>query len=66
MDKLNFINEELGKLKKSGLLINIRTIEGHQGAWITVDGKKALNLCSNNYLGLANDCGDNGKICAET
>ena len=55
MDKLNFINEELGKLKKSGLLINIRTIEGHQGAWITVDGKKALNLCSNNYLGLAND-----------
>ena len=54
MDKLNFINEELGKLKKSGLLINIRTIEGPQGAWITVDGKKVLNLCSNNYLGLAN------------
>jgi len=55
MDKLDFITEELSKLKESGLLINIRTIEGPQGAWITVDGKKAFNLCSNNYLGFAND-----------
>ena len=55
MDKLNFINEELDRLKEAGLLINIRTIEGPQGAWITVDGKKVLNLSSNNYLGLAND-----------
>ncbi|HHT9138979.1 MAG TPA: aminotransferase class I/II-fold pyridoxal phosphate-dependent enzyme [Candidatus Wunengus sp. YC60] len=55
MDKLDFITEELGKLRDTGLLINIRTIEGPQGAWITVDGKKVLNLCSNNYLGFAND-----------
>ena len=55
MDKLNFINEELDRLKEAGLLINIRTIEGPQGAWITVDGKSVLNLSSNNYLGLAND-----------
>lgn len=55
MDKLNFINEELDRLKEADLLINIRTIEGPQGAWITVDGKKAFNLSSNNYLGLAND-----------
>src|SRR3989304_5632567 len=55
MNKLDFITEELGKLKDAGLLINIRTIEGPQGAWITVDGKKVLNLCSNNYLGFAND-----------
>ncbi|MCP4252481.1 MAG: glycine C-acetyltransferase [Candidatus Scalindua sp.] len=55
MDKLNFINEELERLKEAGLLINVRTIEGPQGAWITVDGKKVLNLSSNNYLGLAND-----------
>ncbi len=55
MDKLKFINEELTKLKETGLLINIRTIESPQGAWITVDGKKVLNLCSNNYLGFAND-----------
>ncbi len=55
MDKLNFINEELDRLKEAGLLINVRTVEGPQGAWITVDGKKVFNLSSNNYLGLAND-----------
>lgn len=55
MNTLDFITEELEKLKESGLFINIRTIEGPQGAWITVDGKKVLNLCSNNYLGFANN-----------
>ena len=54
MDKLNFINEELFKLKEAGLLINFRTIESPQGAWIIVDGKRVFNLCSNNYLGFAN------------
>src|SRR3989337_4453875 len=54
MDKLNFINEELFKLKEAGLLINFRTIESPQGAWISVDGKRVFNLCSNNYLGFAN------------
>jgi glycine C-acetyltransferase len=29
-------------------------VESAQGAWITVDGKRVLNLCANNYLGLAN------------
>ena len=55
VDKLHFITEELDKLKESGLLVHIRTIEGPPGAWITVDGKKVFNLCSNNYLGFAND-----------
>lgn len=55
MDKLHFITEELGKLRETGLLVHIRTIEGPQGSWITVDGKKVFNLCSNNYLGFANN-----------
>lgn len=55
MDKLHFITEELDKLKETGLLVRIRTIEGPQGAWITVDEKKVFNLCSNNYLGFANN-----------
>jgi len=55
MDKLDFITEELDKLKEAGLLVNIRTIEGAQGAWIIIDGKKVLNLSSNNYLGFANN-----------
>jgi len=54
MDKLDFISEELEKQREAGLLIHIRTVEGPQGAWIVVDGKKVLNLSSNNYLGLAN------------
>ncbi len=54
VDKLQFILDERARLEKEGLLINLRTIESPQGAWITVDGKKVLNLCSNNYLGMAN------------
>ena len=53
-DKLQFIVDERARLEREGLLVNIRTIESPQDAWITVDGKKVLNLCSNNYLGLAN------------
>ena len=55
--KLDFITEELNRLKETGLLVYIRTIEGPQGAWIMVDGKKVLNLCLNNYLGFANNPG---------
>jgi glycine C-acetyltransferase len=54
-DKLAFIDEDVANLKEQGLFINIRTIETAQGAWLKVDGKKVLNFCSNNYLGLAND-----------
>jgi len=54
VNKLQFILDERARLEKEGLLLNIRTIESPQGAWLTVDGKKVLNLCSNNYLGLAN------------
>jgi glycine C-acetyltransferase len=54
IDKLQFILDERARLEREGLLINLRTIESPQAAWITVDGKKVLNLCSNNYLGMAN------------
>ena len=53
-DKLAFIDEDVAGLKEQGLFINIRTIESAQGAWIIVDGKRVLDFCSNNYLGLAN------------
>lgn len=54
MGNLDFIDTELAALKDSGLYVNIRTIESAQGAWLTVDGRRVLNFCSNNYLGLAN------------
>jgi len=53
--KLNWIAQEMAALKGSGLLIGLRTIESAPGAWMTVDGKKVLNLCTNNYLGLADN-----------
>ncbi len=53
-DKLAFITEDVAALQEQGLFINIRTIESAQGTWTVVDGKRVLNLCTNNYLGLAN------------
>lgn len=53
-ENMQFLLDTMEDLKSTGLYNNIRTIESAQGAWIQVDGKKALNLCSNNYLGLAN------------
>lgn len=53
-DKLKWIQDELQKLKDDGLYNRIRTLSSAQGAWLVVDGKRVLNFCSNNYLGLAN------------
>lgn len=53
MDKLEFLRRELESLREESLFNEIRTIEGPQGAWIIVNGKRVLNLCSNNYLGFA-------------
>ena len=49
-----WVAEELKVLKEAGLYNRIRTIGSPQGAWLQVDGRRVLNFCSNNYLGLAN------------
>jgi glycine C-acetyltransferase len=54
-DKYDFIREEMTRLTTEGLLVRIRTIGSAAGAHMIVDGKKVLNFCTNNYLGLAND-----------
>ena len=41
-------------LEQEGFLSHPRIVESAQGAWMTVDGKRVFNLCTNNYLGLAN------------
>lgn len=53
-DKLSWIDTELQNLHEAGLYNRIRTLSSPQGAWLVVDGKRVLNFCSNNYLGLAN------------
>ncbi len=52
--KLQWIEDELQSLHDGGLYNHIRSLGSAQGAWLVVDGKKVLNFCSNNYLGLAN------------
>jgi len=42
-------------LKKQGLYKNERILESPQSGTITVNGKKVLNFCANNYLGLGNN-----------
>ena len=53
-DRIEFIREDIKALQDQGLYITIRTIGSPQEGWVTVDGKRVLNFCSNNYLGLAN------------
>jgi 8-amino-7-oxononanoate synthase len=47
------IEARLDELKATGLFRRTRLISGPQGPHVLVDGKPALLLCSNNYLGLA-------------
>src|SRR5690606_3671524 len=47
------LQSELAEIKESGLYKNERIIESEQGAEITVNGRKVLNFCANNYLGLS-------------
>ena len=47
--------QELTTLDEKGLKRSFRLLESESAAWFVVDGRRVLNLCSNNYLGLAND-----------
>jgi glycine C-acetyltransferase len=48
------LQQQLGEIRKAGLYKNERVIQTPQGAFVRVsDGKPVLNLCANNYLGLA-------------
>lgn len=49
-----WLQEEIDKLKSAGLYNHIRTIDSPMDAWVTIDGRRLLNFCANNYLGLAN------------
>lgn len=48
-------NDELEKIKAQGLLRTLRTVSSGPGPEIEVDGRRVLNFCSNDYLGLAGD-----------
>src|ERR1700740_3752252 len=47
------LQQELQEIKDTGLYKQERIITSAQGAEILVNGKKVLNFCANNYLGLS-------------
>jgi len=49
--KLHFIDSELDRIRKNNLYRKLRYGKTN-GAHITINGKKLLNLCSNDYLGI--------------
>ncbi|NCD43085.1 MAG: aminotransferase class I/II-fold pyridoxal phosphate-dependent enzyme, partial [Bacteroidia bacterium] len=50
------LQQELSAIKEAGTYKNERVIVSPQGAEIEVKaGKKVLNFCANNYLGLSNN-----------
>ncbi len=49
------LRTQLRQLESEGLLKRERVITSPQGAWIEAGGKHVVNLCANNYLGLAGD-----------
>lgn len=51
---LNNIQNELENIENEGLYKRERIITSQQSAEIEVGGKKLLNFCANNYLGLSN------------
>jgi len=46
--------KQLDEIRSAGTFKKERVIESAQGADIQVGGKSVINLCANNYLGLAN------------
>ena len=49
------LQSQLNDIKEQGTYKNERIIETAQESEINVNGKKVLNFCANNYLGLANN-----------
>src|SRR5690606_33288164 len=52
---LQYLQTSLDDLRESGLYKAERVMTSPQGAWVEAAGRRVINLCSNNYLGLADD-----------
>lgn len=46
------LQQELEELREQGLYRQVQRVESANGPWLTVEGRRLLNLASNNYLGL--------------
>src|SRR5438270_14025576 len=52
IDPLSFLGDQLSQLKEKGTYFKLRVLADEQEPVCTFDGKKVINLASNNYLGL--------------
>src|SRR5881275_207792 len=50
--QLSYLGDALSDLKQKGTYFKLRVLEDEQAPECTFDGKKVINLASNNYLGL--------------
>ena len=50
--QLQYLHDELEKLKEQKLYQKLRVLAGEQVPVATFDGQRVINLSSNNYLGL--------------
>ncbi len=53
-DPTTFLRQEYEDLVRQELDWKLRVLGGPSAPWCTVDGKRVLMFCSNNYLGLSN------------
>jgi len=53
MDNLQLVEKELQELHQSGLYRSLLSVEGVEGPFVKIGGKKYVCFCSNDYLGLA-------------
>src|SRR6266568_4173695 len=51
-DPLSYLTDQLNDLKAKGIHFRLRVLDDEQAPVCTFDGKKVINLASNNYLGL--------------
>jgi glycine C-acetyltransferase len=49
---LSYLTDEMNELKAKGTHFKLRVLDDEQAPVCTFDGKKVINLASNNYLGL--------------
>ena len=50
---LSYLTDELNNLRDKGLYQRLRVLGSEQLPVAEFDGRRVINLCSNNYLGLA-------------
>src|ERR1700752_83488 len=52
VNPLSYLTDQLDDLKAKGTHFRLRVLDDEQAPLCTFDGKKVINIASNNYLGL--------------